>query len=265
MATRLSTLLLVCCVSSGCAEFALFGLAKGQNFREATAEDPAVEVMCLWEPGEGRGPDSLPTRGFAGQLLFFTSRGAEPVKVEGDVRIYVFDDQGTEAEMANPIHLFNFDKVAWNGFCHETNLGPAYQLFVPYTRKGPHHAQCSLRVRFTPEGGGPAIYSKMATVVLPGERHEITAEKEAAISEALAGKPVTRTATQTLAVSPADMIRFQQSVAQLQRAAAGSVGADRQRHEEPGRLPHLDAQAIQTVGYETVEADDTPRSYRLNR
>jgi hypothetical protein len=134
---------------------------------QASARNPVVEVVCLWEPAEGTGLDKLPARGFAGQILFITSRSEEPVQVDGKVRIYVFDDCGTVEEQQQPIHQFVFDSRSWNAFLRETNLGAAYQLFIPYTRPGNQQAVCSLRVNYeSPDG--QTIYSKFAKVSLPG-------------------------------------------------------------------------------------------------
>jgi hypothetical protein len=151
-------------MTSGCQLMNTVGL---QKVVVADAEHPVVEIIGVWQPGEGTGLDGLPCRGFAGQLLFFAMGEKSPVKVNGKVRIYVFDDQGTVQEQQQPIHQFDFDSGAFNAFYTQTNLGPAYQLFIPYTRKGNHAAACTLRVRFTPEEGA-SVYSKMATVILPG-------------------------------------------------------------------------------------------------
>lgn len=154
-------------VSSGCQHVPLFHRDPLKKIPSASAEHPVVEVLCLWQAAEGTGLDGLPCRGFAGQILFFANGIATPARVEGDVRIYVFDDQGPLEEQEKPIHEFNFDSGAFQAFLTETNVGGAYQLFVPYTRKGSHRATCSLRVRLTPKTGSP-VYSKIASVILPG-------------------------------------------------------------------------------------------------
>ncbi|MCA9000061.1 MAG: hypothetical protein KDA80_23895, partial [Planctomycetaceae bacterium] len=106
-------------------------------------------------------------RGFAGQVLFFARGIQEPVKVDGDVTIYLFDDQGTPEEQGKPLQIFNFDSGSFQAFLTETNLGVAYQLFVPYTRSGNHRASCSIRTKLEPSGSSP-VFSRMATVILPG-------------------------------------------------------------------------------------------------
>lgn len=171
--------LVVCCalLSAGCASGLLRGL--GNSIPTATADNPVVRILCVWQPAEGRGLDDLPARGFAGKVFFFTRNGAGPVRVDDDVRIYVFDDEGTREQQVEPFHKFDFVGGAWNAFLTDTQLGPAYNLFVPYSRKGYQAAHCALRLRLKPQAGGPTIQSDMATVILPG-----TAKKEDATAVA---------------------------------------------------------------------------------
>jgi len=152
---------------SGCALL----LDPIRKLPEATASNPVKEVICLWQAAEGTNSDGRPTRGFAGQLLFFAAREDETVRVDGDVRVYVFDDQGTPEEQAKPIHQFDFNSHAFEAFLTETNLGAAYQFFIPYTREGSHKATCSLRVKYT-SPNGRNVYSKIAQVILPGTGNE---------------------------------------------------------------------------------------------
>jgi hypothetical protein len=157
--------------AAGCASLDLKvpGLEKPPP--KASAKNPVIDVLCLWEPAEGTGLDNLPTRGFAGQVLFITPGSAEAAQVDGKVRIYVFDDVGTPEEQQTPIHQFDFDATSWNVFMHKSDLGAAYQVFIPYTRKGDHEAHCVLRVRYeSPDGR--QVLSKMAQVPLSGKKKE---------------------------------------------------------------------------------------------
>jgi len=164
--TRLLAMVMLAlvCTGSGCQ---LFKGGKLSSIPNADEEHPVVEIICVWQPGEGTGLDGLPCRGFAGQILFFALGEKAPVRVNGKVRVYVFDDQGTQEEQERPIHQFDFDAKSFQSFLTQTNMGGAYQLFIPYTRKGSHSASCTLRVRYRPEEGS-SVYSKMATIVLPG-------------------------------------------------------------------------------------------------
>ena len=74
----------------------------GKKMLKATATDPVVEMLCFWEPGDGEDPDGVPCKGFTGQILFL-NHASKPVVVDGDVRIYLFDDQGTPEEQSQTI------------------------------------------------------------------------------------------------------------------------------------------------------------------
>lgn len=154
-------------VNVGCSSMGVH-LPWEKSVPTASEKHPVIEVMALWQPGEGRGLDHLPTRGFAGQILFFAAGIETPVKVDGDVSIYVFDDSGSRDEQKKPIHEFNFDAGSWNTYFRDTNFGPAYQVFIPYTRRGSHQANCAIRIKYQPKTG-TQMFSDVANIVLKGE------------------------------------------------------------------------------------------------
>lgn len=174
------SMILLTLLSCGCSSIPMFSRAK---YVEADARHPIMEVLCVWEAAEGRGIDNLPSRGFGGQILFFASGHKEPVKVHGDVRIYVFDEEGVDGDSSKPLHQFDFPAEVWNTYLRPSNLGATYQIFIPYTRKGLHSAKCTLRVRITPEDGLP-IYSRMATIPLSGIEEPVAKVKSGSIQTA---------------------------------------------------------------------------------
>lgn len=228
MSTRNFPLVLPACLMliAGCATLD-FDLA---NFgREATEHTSQVsEVVCLWEAAEGVGLDGLPCRGFAGQIMFFTQGRAEPVRINGGVRVYVFDDHGTIEEQSRPLHEFEFPAEAWNTYLRKTNLGPAYQVFIPYTRKGGRLASCALRVRMSGENRLP-LYSKLATVTLPGRRVVDATAVAASQTSAGAAKhvdPEQQSITEMAAIRRASAeIGAGGSTAQLQRLKSAARSA----------------------------------------
>lgn len=155
----------------GCAQFTMPTSWIPGKVPEETQRNPADRVVAVWQATDGRGLNNMPSRGFGGEILFFARKGEEPVRVNGDVRIYVFDDQGDVSEQSKPIHQFDFNGGSWNAQLVQGSLGPTYQVFIPYTRQGMHEARCSIRIRYTPEVG-PAIYSPVIDVRLPGEQRK---------------------------------------------------------------------------------------------
>lgn len=155
----------VVCSAIGCANGQLMGF--GNQSPKATLRNPVVQMLALWQPGDGIGLDDKSSRGFSGQVYFFTQNKDFPAIVDGTVRVYVFDNQGTEEEQGKPLHQFEFPPEAWDTHRFDSKLGTVYNVFVPYPRKGGHEAECTLQVRFTPRSG-PTVYTEMTKIVLPG-------------------------------------------------------------------------------------------------
>jgi len=166
---------------AGCASSSLFKLGK-DDFSKTGPRNPMYKIVALWQAGEGAGIENRTSRGFAGQILFFGKSNELPAQVEGGVRIYVFDDQGTPEEQIKPIHEFNFTPGAWKAHLFNGKLGPTYDVFIPYTRPGYHEAKCTIRMCYTPPDG-PPVYSEMVNVVLPGAKKNASGPAASSVNE----------------------------------------------------------------------------------
>lgn len=134
----------------------------------ASPENPVVDVVCLWEASQGRDLNGLPRRGLKGQVMFFTRGSNSPVAVNGDVKIYQFDNYGPRDSWNKPIHEFEFSAEQWNSFLQPGMLGPTYQLFIPYMRKHPEQVNVALQLRFTPRDGSTVVHSQNSSTDLIG-------------------------------------------------------------------------------------------------
>lgn len=116
-------------------------------------EPPIGKILCLWEAAEGQGLDGKPTRGFAGQIMFFTHGEPSPVRVKGKVRVFEYADYTSDRTDQKPDHLFEFDNGAWNAHITDGTIGETYNVFLPYVKGDTGHATCALRVEYeSPEG-----------------------------------------------------------------------------------------------------------------
>ena len=69
LGTRRWVFLVVCLALTGCTTTGLLSkLTHKHKFSRATANNPAVRCLCLWEPAEGTGVDNKPARGVSGQI-----------------------------------------------------------------------------------------------------------------------------------------------------------------------------------------------------
>jgi hypothetical protein len=173
---------------------------KGEKLPVATLDNPVSQILAIWQPADGTGLDNHPCRGFNGQIFFMTKAKSAPARVNGKVRIYLFDDQGTRAERSKPIHQFDFEPEAWNKYLYKSELGPMYGVFIPYVRPGDRETLCSIRVRLTPVDG-PPIFSELLPLALPGLKQqdyeeaataELPAEKQLS-SQQPAAAPIVQT------------------------------------------------------------------------
>jgi len=172
MFRRLALPILLTAATATCGCSSLSGWSEnlsplGRKYVRADAQNPAVEVACIWQPGEGRNDNGIPARGFAGQMFFFTGRDSEPALVDGTMRVYLFADRGTPEERAKPLRQFDFGPEAWAMHATKTSLGPGYSVFVPYPLQEPYQVRCQLRARFTPREG-PVVWSEAVTMTLEG-------------------------------------------------------------------------------------------------
>jgi hypothetical protein len=156
-------------VAPGCVT--MYDVSRIVNrYPSADVNHPVVEMICLWQAGEGVNAKGLPCRGFCGQLMFVAVGSPTPAKIHGNMRVYVFDDVGNTDEQATPSEVFEFTPEQWDTFAHPTKLGMTYQVFIPYTRPGMHEANCALRVRYEPTDSGTPVFSQMDPVQLKGKK-----------------------------------------------------------------------------------------------
>ena len=224
------------CVSTGPLKLGKLGLFGGEKIPVASDKNPVVQVLTMWQPGEGPGIDGKTTRGFVGQIYLFTARSPIAAKARGLVEIYVFDDHGDEEQQTKPLHQFRYEPDSWEMLGQPGKLGQVHTLFVAYTRPGKHKAQCSLRVTFTPDKGLP-VHSEMSYVTLPGR----AAPGEAATG----GLSAARKAEGATGLDDADEATGEDSAGRASKAPVDKARAMQSAQEELARrLQSIDFSAI---------------------
>jgi hypothetical protein len=154
--------------SIGCTSLSVphFGESKTEN----VVAKPA-RCLCLWRPVQMQDASGQPVSGFGGQVYFFAAGSEEPIEVDGDVRVFVFDDIGTPEQQARPKDVQDYDSFVWTSFLNKSQVGSNYKVFVPYSKASKFESICSLRLRLD-QPDGSQLFSDMATVKLAGEPRE---------------------------------------------------------------------------------------------
>ena len=196
--------LLMSIITVGCAETSLIKFPGKflADTREKHQQHQVARILCLWEPAEGQGLDGRPSRGFAGQILFFGFGDAAPVPVHGTVRIYEYENFNPDEIDPTPAHVFVFDDSGWNAHRAESTVGQGYNVFLPRVKNHQGPAHCALKIEFTAENGR-TISSPVTEITLDSRQRHGTAQSAVArnVIRKTAGPAPTETHTSTPAVS----------------------------------------------------------------
>lgn len=141
-----------------------------KSFPWSKSDDKPVaptEMTVIWTDTTLNQVGRPSVRGFGGRLMFYHKDDKTPVKVDGRVTVFAFDE--TEEKDTNPApakkFVFNQDQLPQH--YSESKLGHSYSIWLPWDEVGGPPRQISLMVRFEPEKG-PAVVSENSRQLLPG-------------------------------------------------------------------------------------------------
>ena len=151
----------VCC---GCAEW---DMRKNIPWGDKDKPEVPNSVVAFWTDAVQSVPGSTGKRGFGGRLYFYGKDPTKPVKVKGSVVVYAFDETNRDPKNIIPDKKFIFAGDQFKVLAEKTNVGPSYNLWLPWDDVGGQEKQISLIVRFTSEKG-ESCNSEQAKMLLPG-------------------------------------------------------------------------------------------------
>lgn len=147
----------------GCAKF---DLRRNIPWQE-TSNKPVRSVVAFWTEAVIERTSGPPYRGFGGRLLFYPADMSQPVKVQGTVVVYAFDEDLPPPDNLKPVRKFVFTNEQLQEVYSQSKLGPSYNLLIPWEEFSPQARRVSLIVRYIPESG-PSVVSEQVKVFLPG-------------------------------------------------------------------------------------------------
>ena len=152
----------VCC---GCAEW---DMRKNIPWGESK-DKPEVpnSVVAFWTDAVQNVPGTTGKRGFGGRLYFYGKTPNKPVKVDGAVVVYAFDETNRDPRNVIPDKKFVFSRDQFKNLLEKTEVGPSYNLWLPWDEVGGQEKQISLIARFTSEKG-EMCSSEQSKMLLPG-------------------------------------------------------------------------------------------------
>jgi hypothetical protein len=130
------------------------------------------KAVAVWEPAVKHETGQEPQRGFGGRVYFYDQEAKKPIKINGNVVVYAFDEENRQPDNNAPTRSYLFDKNDVKKIYSKSKLGPSYNFWVPWDSEGPdgNAQKVSLIVRYIPEVGS-SVVSSQAVVYLPGKLH----------------------------------------------------------------------------------------------
>ncbi len=171
---RILPLLLVLCL--GCSSVTPPKSLKNV-FKDNRPKTPG-RMVAFWQCYTQTNPGGGPLRGVGGRLQFYNEKNAkEPVKVDGELAIYLFDAHDPVPQRSVPVKHAIFKREALPAFYRKDNFEMnGYDFFVPVDEIGNEEMDLQVLAVFheTKKTGKTAalIYSNPAVVTLTGPKRE---------------------------------------------------------------------------------------------
>jgi len=197
-------------------------------------EKPGIpeKIAAIWTDAVLHQPNQPTVRGFGGRLMFFEAKSDKPIKVDGTVVIYAFDETNRDPSNAKPDRKYVFTpeqlpshySLAQYG---KSKIGHSYSVWLPWDEVGGNQKEISLLVRFEPKAekagknGAGVVVGQPCRQLLPGNA---TTQGPQIAKVTAAGMP--------MRVPPVQP-ETQQPVQQLSYNAAAPVASQPQGLEVP--------------------------------
>lgn len=178
--TLVATALLVTAGLLACAGCSPFKakypkVAKALDVRRAMwwkeqKPDPQIPVRLVtsWTDTVLHRPGQKSQRGFGGRLSFFGRESQDPVRVEGQLVVYAYDESKGDPENVHPTRRYIFPKDQVERMESKSSLGPSYSVWLPWDEEvSGERKNISLIARFEPEGGS-LLVGEQTRHLLPG-------------------------------------------------------------------------------------------------
>ena len=102
----------------------------------------------------------LPCEDLAAGCYFTPTKRDEPIKVDGTLTVYVFDETNRDPNNVRPDRKYVFTKEQFPSHYSKSKFGHSYSVWIPWDEAGGEQKEISMIVRFhaakRERGGGRA-------------------------------------------------------------------------------------------------------------
>ncbi len=136
-------------------------------FNRDDAPGKPTRVMPLWSDTILTKTGQPATRGFGGRLMFYEGKSEDPIKVEGTLVVYAFDETDRDPANVKPDRKYVILPEQLPLHYSKSKIGHSYSVWIPWDQVGGMQKDISLIVRFEPKEG-QAIIGEPTKQQLPG-------------------------------------------------------------------------------------------------
>lgn len=159
-------LCLVSLVPLGCKKFDLNRSIPWATRHKDGPGQPS-KMMAVWTDAVLTTSTAPPTRGFGGRLMFFNEETGQPIKVEGELTVYAFDEASRDPWNPRPARKFVFKAEQFEKHHSESKMGPSYSVWLPWEAAGGEQKEIALIARFV-TNDGTVVMGEQTRHILPG-------------------------------------------------------------------------------------------------
>jgi len=145
-------------------------------------------IVAVWTYAVAHTPGQPPTRGFGGRIMFYQDGREKPIKVDGTLVVYAFEETGNHEQKVIADRRYVFSPEELQRSYSQSRLGHSYSIWLPWDEAGSPQRTVSLIVCFTARQGSTVV-SQQSKVSLPGPRNPIDKSEEAFASSPAGKQP----------------------------------------------------------------------------
>lgn len=165
---------IVTVTASGCAgksnkwKFASWDVKRAVGLK-SEKPDPVTphRMVATWTDTTLSTMGQKTQRGFGGKLMFFKRDSEDPVRVEGNLVVYAFDETDRPDHETQPTRRYVFPMDQFVLHESDSTLGPAYSFWLPWDEMGGQQRHISLIAKFQPKEGA-VVVGEQTRHFLPG-------------------------------------------------------------------------------------------------
>ena len=142
-----------------------FDLNKRIPWMDSDKPTQPAKITALWTQTILNQSGHKGVRGFGGRIMFHGKENEKPVKVEGTLIVYAFDE--TKQVSSVPERKFVFTPEQFEKHYSQSKLGHSYSIWLPWDEVGGPPRRINLLARFEPVSGS-MVMSDNSLQILPG-------------------------------------------------------------------------------------------------